>query len=76
MHIAQYLLLLQFFGPPKMYNEFMALVDTGSETPIVYSDLTKFQAERVIIGASGGQTISVTQMQLKLGVRRLPPQEH
>lgn len=46
----------------------MALVDTGMETSVVYSDPTKFQGERVMIGGFVGQTIPVTQTWLKLGV--------
>ena len=45
----------------------MALVDTGSETSIIYGDPAKFDGDRVMIGCFGGQTILVTQTWLKLG---------
>lgn len=54
----------------------MALVDTGMETSIVNSDPNKFQRERAMISAFGGQTIPVTQTSLKLGVGHLPLQEY
>lgn len=54
----------------------MALVDAGMETSVVYSDPTKFQGERVMIGGFVGQTIPVTQTWLKLGVGCLLPQEY
>ena len=50
------------------------VTDVG--TAVVYGDLTKFQGERVMIGGLGGQTIPVTQMWLKRGVRHLPPWEY
>lgn len=54
----------------------MALVDTGAETSIIYGDPNKFHGNRVMIGGFGGQTISVTQTWLKLGVGHLPPQNY
>ena len=52
----------------------MELIVTGTETSIIYGDLTKFDGDRVMIGGFGGQTIPVTQTWLKLGVGHLPPQ--
>jgi len=54
----------------------MALMVTDVGTAVVYGDLTKFQGERVMIGGLGGQTIPLTQMWLKRGVRHLPPWEY
>ena len=54
----------------------MALVDTGVETLIVHGDPTKFDCDRVMTGGFGGQTISVTQIWLKLGIGHLPPWEY
>ena len=54
----------------------MELIVTGTETSIIYRDLTKFSSNRMMIGDSEGQTILVTQTWLKLGVRCLPPWEY
>ena len=54
----------------------MALVDTGAETSIIYGDPTKFDGKRVMIGGFGGQTISVIQTWLKLGLGFFPPREY
>ena len=46
------------------------------ETSIIHGDLARFDGDRVMIGGFGGQTIPVTQTQLKLGVGHLPPWEY
>lgn len=43
----------------KNVQQLTALVDTGTETSIVYCDPTKFQGNREMISGLGGQTTPV-----------------
>lgn len=64
------------FWSQKNIQRVMALVDTGTGKAIIYGDPTKFNGDRVMVGEFEGQSIPVTQMWLKLGVGRLPPQKY
>ena len=54
----------------------MELIVTGTETSIIYGDLTRFGGNRVTIGGFREQAILVTQTWLKLGAGRLPAWEY